>query len=84
MYALIAKDQLISYGDLTFAACSARESSEVEASARSQREAGEAKATSVSVSSVFGDENGFRRAVSAAPSLVDPRMDGHWRTVRPS
>lgn len=90
MYAIIAKDQLMSFTDLSFAACSLRESAEVEASARSQRETAEAKAAGrpptskrlgASGSSALAGEADAGRAVAAAPSLVDARMDEHWRAV---
>lgn len=92
VYAVIAKDQLMSFTDLSFAACSSRENTETEASARSQRETAEAKAagrptTSERLgalgSSALIDEADTGRAVAAAPSLVDVRMDEHWCAVSP-
>ena len=86
VYALAAKDQLVSFRALSFANCSAQEAAEVERSARSQREAAEAK-EKLKVDSgrrplVVGDDGfGVCRPVAAAPNLVDPRMDEHWRTV---
>lgn len=97
VYALIAKDQLMSFQDLSCSACSARERAEVEASARSQREAAEARAVAggsaadkrgrrgagagSSSSAVTGTEGGDWGAVAAASSLADPQMDGQWRAV---
>lgn len=92
LYAVIAKDQLMSFTDLSFAACSSRERTEVEASARSQRETAEAKAagrtpTSERLgalgSSTLTDDIDAGRVVAVAPSLVDVRMDEHWRAVSP-
>lgn len=80
----------MSFTDLSLAACSLRESAEVEASARSQRETAEAKAAGrpptskrvgASGSSALTGEADAGRAVAAAPSLVDVRMDEHWRAV---
>lgn len=97
VYALIAKDQLMSFQDLSCSACSARERAEVEASARSQREAAEARAVAggsaadkrgrrgagagSSSSAAMGTEGGDWGAVAAASSLADPQMDGQWRAV---
>lgn len=86
VYALVAKDQLVSFRDLSFANCSAQEAAEMERSARSQREAAEAKEKSKVDSGrrpVMDRDDGFDdcRPVAASPNLVDPRMDEHWRTV---
>lgn len=92
VYALIAKDQLMSFQDLSFSACSARERAEVEASARSQREAAEARAATAALqtaeqrrrvlgSSVPANEDGVWNAVAAASSLADAQMDEQWRVV---
>lgn len=86
VYAFAAKDQLVSFQDLSFANCSAQEAAEVERSSRSQREAAEAKEKSKVHSGrrpVTARGDGFDdcRPVAAAPNLVDPRMDEHWRTV---
>ncbi|CAM9437484.1 unnamed protein product [Ectocarpus sp. 4 AP-2014] len=95
VYAFVAKDQLMSFQDLSFAACSARERGEVEASARSQREAAEeAKAAAASGGrqllmgeqrsrpSALAGEDGVGHAVAAASSLADAQMDEHWRAVQ--
>lgn len=82
VYALVAKDQLISFDDLSFAACSSRENAEVEASVRSQREAAEAKTlasrerSGPELAGKVGQE-----AVAAAPTLADSSMDKYWREV---
>ncbi|CAB1100113.1 unnamed protein product [Ectocarpus sp. CCAP 1310/34] len=95
VYAFVAKDQLMSFRDLSFAACSARERGEVEASARSQREAAEAAKAAAAGGgrqlvrgeqrrrpSAFAGEDGIGHAVAAASSLADAQMDGHWRAVQ--
>ena len=83
----------MSFTDLSFAACSSRENAEVEASARSQREAAAAKAAGRPPSSERLGALGSLaltgvadagRGVAAAPSLVDVRMDEHWRSVSAS
>lgn len=83
----------MSFTDLSFAACSSRENAEVEASARSQREAAAAKAAGRPPNSerlgalgslALTGEADAVRAVAAAPSLVDARMDEHWRAVSAS
>lgn len=96
VYAFVAKDQLVSFRDLSFAACSARERGEVEASARSQREAAEEAKTAAAGGgrqlvrggqqrrrrpSALADEDGIGHAVAAASSLADAQMDEHWRAV---
>lgn len=97
VYALIAKDQLMSFQDLSCSACSARERAEVEASARSQREAAEARAGGGDAgggamqtaekhrrplgSSAPAGEDGASSAVAAALSLADAQMDEQWRAV---
>lgn len=94
VYALVAKDQLMSFQDLSFSACSARERAEVEASARSQREAAEARAAAAGprtaeqrrrvqgVTAVAAvDQDGAGNAVASAPNLTDAQMDEQWRTV---
>lgn len=91
VYALIAKDQLMSFQDLSCSACAARERAEVEASARSQREAAEAMAAGApqtaqqrrrgAGSSALADTDGAKDAVAAASSLADGQMDEHWRAV---
>lgn len=94
VYAFVAKDQLMSFRDLSFAACSARERGEVEASARSQREAAEAANAAAAGGrrqlvrgeqrrrpSALAGEDGIGHAVAAASSLADAQMDGHWRAV---
>lgn len=94
VYALVAKDQLLSFQDLSFAACSARERAEVEASARSQREASEARASAAglpraeqrrrvlgSAAAAAVEEDGARNAVAAASNLADSQMDEQWKTV---
>lgn len=90
VYAFVAKDQLMSFRELSFAACSARERGEVEASARSQREAAEeARAAAAGGGrgeqrrrpSALTDEDGIGHAVAAASSLADAQMDEHWRAV---
>lgn len=77
VYALVAKDQLLSFRDLGCAACSTRENAEVVASVRSQREAAEARAA---VGARTNSEV-VTRTVAAAPTLTDARMDEHWRAV---
>lgn len=85
VYALVAKDQLMSFRDLSFAACSARERAEVEASVRSQREAAEARATGDGGGrplKLVNEHDGPRQAVAAASSLADAQMDEQWSAVR--
>lgn len=90
VYALVAKDQLMSFQDLSFAACSARERAEVEASARSQREAAEARVGLPTaeqrrrvrgLTAAAADQDGAGNAVAAAPNLTDAQMDEQWKTV---
>lgn len=90
VYALIAKDQLMSFRDLSFAACASRENTEAETSARSQRETAETKAAAGRPTtekrgclslSVLAAEDGIRHAIAAAPSLTDARMDEYWSIV---
>lgn len=84
VYALIAKDQLMSFQDLTCSACSVRERAEVEASARSQREAAEARAAAAGAlqrSAPGGGEDDVWNEVAAASSLADAQMDEQWRAV---
>lgn len=97
VYALIAKDQLMSFQDLAFSACSARERDEVEASARSQREAAEARAAATATaaavqtgeqrrrvrgsSAAANEDSGGNAVVAAASNLADAQMDGQWRAV---
>lgn len=83
MYALVAKDQLMSFRDHSLAACARRESIEVEASSRSQREATESKAAGGPTSPIGGaGSDGGAVAVSVAPCLADARMDQYWSMVR--
>lgn len=95
IYAIVAKDQVMSYHDLGLAATSSRENHEIETSARSQREVAEAKGKAkVSGVRVGSERRGsgsvpperktagdVRRPVASAPTLVDARMDEHWREV---
>lgn len=94
VYAQVAKDQLMSFRDLSFAACSARERAEVEASMRSQREAAAARAAAaggrpaaeqrrrvLSSPALVNENDDPRKAVAAASSLADAQMDEQWRAV---
>lgn len=88
VYALVAKDQLMSFRDLSFAACSARERAEVETSARSQREAAGVRAAAVAAGGkplkLANEHDGPLKAVVAALSLADAQMDDQWSAVSAS
>lgn len=78
VYALVAEDQLLSFRDRSYSSCSNREKAEIEESARSQREATEARGAGARTKK---SEAAVTRTVAAAPSLVDTRVDEHWRAV---
>lgn len=86
VYSLVAKDQLMSFRDLSFAACSSRERAEVEASARSQRQAAEARAAAA----VDGGSGGRSMAeqrrwvVASAPAGVKEEGADHAVAAAPS
>lgn len=83
VYALIAKDQLMSFQDVGCSACSARERAEVEASARSQREAAEARAAAGGGGSAEKRRRrgGGAGAGSGASSSALGTEDGDWGAV---
>lgn len=66
MYSLVAKDQLLSSDDLSFVACAARESAEMEASSRSQRETAEARASAAKAGPDDRSGGGGRGAATGA------------------
>ncbi|CAM9228135.1 unnamed protein product, partial [Hapterophycus canaliculatus] len=91
VYSLVAKDQLMSFRDVSFAACSSRERAEVEASARSQRQTAEAKAAAAAAAAGGGGGGGGgrsmaeqRRRISAASALVTAEGVEHAVAAAPN
>ncbi|CAM9317174.1 unnamed protein product [Discosporangium mesarthrocarpum] len=78
IYACIAKDQLITYPDISAARCAQMEAEEVEASARAERQAREP----FSSGEQGGEGEGRERPPALASStLAHERMDAVWRQV---